>query len=1184
MRRSLAAFAPLSLILTLTCSAEPSGPAPSEGGDAGGRAVPAEAVELHNRGFAALENEQPADAETAYEKLAELLPGDPLPWANLAVARLRQQETEEALQAVAKGLEAAGEATEAAGRLHALRGAILDWAGRPEEALESYRRAAELAPTDPEVLYSLYRQAVSLGQPEAAGRVLERLVEVRPDNFVVLVERGKQAVQEGDREAATGVYLRLRELLWQAPPIAETALQGVFDALESGETTSARVPAARLENVLKVTPMYRESLRELSPGIQGTPLRRFAGEATARGGAWGEPVAVRFAGERLSEVATPGPASGQALGSSLVLGDLDGDGAVDSARIVATDPAQVEIRPIGGGEPRLLAAPAATGLLAADLRNDGALDLLAFGPGGVTVWEGTPPGSTEAGATLARAEDAATGLAGAGARAAAVVDYDIEADLDLVLAGGDTEEGGAALELYRNSLEGPLEAVGDRVFRDLRLPDGVRAVVASDLDRDGDPDLAVAGDFGVRWLDNLRHGQFRDRTEEAGLAGAPPVRSLVSADLDNDGLPDLAAAGPEGIALWRNRTGETGRFERWTVEGLPSGELAALVAADLDNDGRLDLAAAGPAGLSILAQRGEGDGKGGFRTLPVEGGPASATALAAADLDDDGDLDLLAAGPEGLHRLTNHGGNENGWLRVRLRGLTQGNSKNNVNAVGATVEVLAGTAYQLREHDGRVSHFGLGDREEADVLRVMWNNGVPQNRLDVAGERTLVEEQILKGSCPFLYTFDGSGIEFVTDLLWGSPAGLPVAEGVWAPADAEELVEVVGARVLPEGSDHPGRYDLRVTEELWEAAYFDYLRLWVVDHPEEVAVASSLRVIPGEVVPDRVLGSRGARPVAAAWDGRGRDVTERVRTRDHVYADGYEESLYQGLAREPWTFTFDLGPDLDRAPELADGGPVRLLLDGWIFPTDASINVALSQRPDSGVQAPRLEVETAAGWRTLMPAMGHPAGKTKTMVVDTPPLPPSEDGTRRLRIVTNQWISWDRIAWTPLPAGASDDAVRVVARLEPETADLRYRGFSELLRRAPNAPHEFDYGKVSTDSPWGVSRGPYTRFGDVRELLLADDSRSVVLGPGDEMALLFDASELPPPSEGHRRTVFLESHGWDKDFDKHTYAVERGSLPLPFHGMRVYPWGEDEEPPDPEAMEGFRREWLTREAAGPGGE
>ncbi|HEX6201492.1 MAG TPA: ASPIC/UnbV domain-containing protein, partial [Thermoanaerobaculia bacterium] len=473
-------------------------------------------------------------------------------------------------------------------------------------------------------------------------------------------------------------------------------------------------------------------------------------------------------------------------------------------------------------------------------------------------------------------------------------------------------------------------------------------------------------------------------------------------------------------------------------------------------------------------------------------------------------------------------------------------------------------AYQLREADGDVAWFGLGKRSSADLLRVVWPNGVPQDRLDVAADQLIVEEQVLKGSCPFLYTWDGEEVAFVTDLLWGAPIGLPVAEGVWAGADPSELVRVDGAAA------RDGRYLLRVTEELWEAAYFDHLRLWVVDHPADVEVASSLRILPGRQVDDEVLASRRVRPVAAAWDGRGEDATAAVAARDDVYADGYEASRFQGIAAEPWALTFDLGA--------APGGPVRLHLDGWIFPSDASLNVAVSQRPDGlAPTPPRLEVETAVGWQVLMPEMGFPAGKTKTMVVDTPPLPP---GATTLRIVTRQWLGWDRVAWTTAPA---DDAARVVAKLAPERADLRFRGFSKLVRRAPNAPHAYDYAATTTASPWLPFPGRYTRYGDVRELLAEPDDRSAILAPGDEIDLAFDVSGLPAPPAGWRRTVFLESHGWDKDADRNTWAPQSAE-PLPFRAMCGYPYGPDERFPDTPLHRRYREEWLTRvvEPAVPG--
>jgi hypothetical protein len=543
-----------------------------------------------------------------------------------------------------------------------------------------------------------------------------------------------------------------------------------------------------------------------------------------------------------------------------------------------------------------------------------------------------------------------------------------------------------------------------------------------------------------------------------------------------------------------------------------------------------------------------------FTRATVSGAASAARALAAADLDADGDLDLVASGATGLARLDNAGGNQNHWLDVRLQALTQGNDKINFFGLGATVEVRAGEAYQFRESDGGVVHFGLGEIEAPDLLRVTWTNGVPQNRIAPKRDQLIVEEQVLKGSCPFLYTETGRGIEFVTDLLWGAPLGMPVAEDVWAGWDFSELVRVDGAAAVR------GKWDLRITEELWEAAFFDLTRLWVVDHPATVEVASNLRVLPGTTIDDRVLAAADVRAVTAAWDGRGRDVTARVERRDDVYADGYRRGSAQGVAAEPWSFAFDLG--------LAPAAPVRLLLEGWIFPADASLNLAVAQRREQLVET-RVEMETASGWQPLVERMGDPPGKTKLMMIDTPPLPA---GVRKLRITTSKWLHWDRVRWTTAPR---DDEPRVVAKLAPATAVLRRRGFSRLERRAPNAPHHFDYGTVSLESPWLPFPGGYTRYGDVRELLVEPDDRQVILAPGDELALTFDAASLPAPPQGWRRTVFLESHGWDKDADRNTWEANQME-PLPFRAMKSYPYAEGESYPDTPELRRYRDEWLTR--------
>jgi Tfp pilus assembly protein PilF len=1098
-----------------------------------------QAVELRNLGLAQLENEQDVEAEATYRRLLQVETNDPLPLANLAVALLRQAKTDEALETIELALRKAPER----GDLLAIKGEILAFRTEAERAIETLRAAAEGAPAEPRIQYSLYRHATTIGSgataDAAAEEALRGLADLRPENLVVLLQLGKRALEEGDRALATRSFLRVRELLWQADPVASNLLAQTLDALEAGDLETALRPSRYLANVLMDTPMFQSSLAELyNRDTLAIPVERFADEPDPT--AFGDPVPIRFAATVVATAAGRGS-------HGLVSADLDGDGRPDIARLAADDEGTVlEIRLASAAAPARLLAGSLSGLLVVDLDNDGHLDLLAYGgapPAELVLWRNRGDGSFED-------RTASFGLDGVAAYAASPIDFDSEGDLDLAVA----LPGERVVDLWQNRLEGPLVAVGRDAMPHL-VPRVVYQLLARDLDRDGDTDLLLVHENGLTWLDNLRQGRFQNRSAIGGLRDVPATRAAESADLDNDGRPELVlAVEGRGLVVLRNLGGV---YEEASPSGLPaSGGFTSVVAFDADNDGRLDLAASSAESLVVFGNRGDLR----FEPLALPEGTPTGAAIAAADMDRDGDLDLLVSGEAGLVLLDNDGGNANHWLTVRLRGLDQENQKNNHFGYGASLEVRVGLAYQYREVTSPTTHFGLGLNQRADSLRMVWANGVPQHRIHPEVDQWIVEEQVLKGSCPFLYTWNGETVTFVTDLLWGAPIGMPVAPGQWADADPQELVLVEGAQ------PRDGHYDLRITEELWEAAYFDFVRLWVVDHPADVEVASSLRIVPGESVPERVLASRNLRTVARAWDGRGREVTRRLAARDDVYADGHPVGDYQGLTPEPWSLTFDLG--------VAPAAPVRLLLDGWVFPADASLNLALAQRGDLPPPFTRLEVLDGDEWRTLLDPMGFFAGKTKTMVIDTPALPP---GASRLRIVTSRWLSFDRLAWSTTPA---DDEAEVVARLTPARAELRHRGFSRLVRHAPNAPHAYDYTEVSTESPWLPLAGRYTRFGDVRELLEEGDDRLVILAAGDDLRVLFDVRELPPPAPGHERTVFLESYGWDKDADRNTWEAQRVE-PLPFRAMSGYPYGPGETYPDSLLLREYRERWLTREIAPP---
>lgn len=1191
MLRKLSALLVLAALAACDATAQPSeepSEQPSE-----------EMVRLRSVGYAQLENEREVEAESTFRELIDLAPEEPLGHANLGVALLRQARHEPALAAIERALDLGGDRAD----LLLIRADILLSGGRNEEALADYRRAARTAPDDPETQYALLQHAeiMSGAEAEADRRdAVERLRRLRPDNLVVLLLSGAAALADGDRGRASDDYLRVRELIWQAQPIAERVLEELLDALEAGDLDRTGRPAQQLRNVMVGTSGWRSSRAEVQTDIQGLPVERFEDEEP--GEDFGPASPARFRATRIDNA----PTSGRAL----EVADLDGDDRPDIARVASgaapdggarglepggrgnASAANRSARPSSGARLELrraatgFATPAAapeTGarvLVVGDADNDRRLDAIAVGDP-LAVWrvDDTP-----------RFGDASDRfLSGAlAATAADLIDFDSDGDLDLAVATTD-----GVPDLLRNvsaegAFEGPLEALGRQALPEVEAR-RYHHLQATDADRDGDTDLLLAHDEGVLWLDNLRQGRFAERTPPApspGLLGRlislvsgdepatsalsteAPVRVVRTADLDRDGVPEFLLAGDSTLILKRHEDGAVAPFPLSSESAaLPDGA-TDLTVLDADNDGRLDLALVAEGELRVLTQTSDSGPEAlEFRLARLLSAPRDAgfTAVRAEDLDGDGDQDLVAAGGTGLYRIENLDGAENHWLRVRLVGLDIGNQKNNVFGRGTTIEVKSGRAYQYFEVDRSITHIGLGNRRQPDLVRVVWANGVPQNRLDPGENMTIVEEQVLKGSCPFLYTWDGEKVAFVTDLLWGAPLGMPLADGVWNGYDPDELVRVDGA------APRDGFYDLRITEELWEAAYFDRVRLWVVDHPRDVAVASNLRIVPGRGhvgrPPDGVVASAGIRPVVHATDGRGRDVTGRVRARDEVYADGYRRSRYQGHAAEPWAFTFDLGE--------APGGPVRLWLDGWVFPADASLNLAIAQAVEHGgpeMVMTRLEVETANGWQPLLDPMGFPPGKTKTMVVDTPPLPA---GASKLRIVTTRWLHWDKVAWSTDISGEHGSDVVVKARLDAATADLAYRGFSAPTRTAPNGPHLFDYQRTSTESPWLAFPGRYTRFGDVRELLTGVDDRQVVIGPGDEVRLLFDARGLEPPKPGFTRTVFLESFGWDKDADRNTWKAD-SNLPLPFQAMSGYPYGHGESYPRTPELDAYRAEWLTR--------
>jgi hypothetical protein len=124
------------------------------------------------------------------------------------------------------------------------------------------------------------------------------------------------------------------------------------------------------------------------------------------------------------------------------------------------------------------------------------------------------------------------------------------------------------------------------------------------------------------------------------------------------------------------------------------------------------------------------------------------------------------------------------------------------------------------------------------------------------------------------------------------------------------------------------------------------------------------------------------------------------------------------------------------------------------------------------------------------------------------------------------------------------------------------------------------YNEVSSTGPYARFQGSYTRYGAVQPLLAEVDDRMAIFGPGEEVALEFDPSSLPPAPEGWTRDYLFFAHGFVKDMD--FYAAHASTVgPLPFNSMGRYPYPPSQTFPPAEPFLDYLLDYLSRYDSGP---
>jgi hypothetical protein len=184
------------------------------------------------------------------------------------------------------------------------------------------------------------------------------------------------------------------------------------------------------------------------------------------------------------------------------------------------------------------------------------------------------------------------------------------------------------------------------------------SIAAADLDGDGDQDLVSANQEGrsLTVFFQLSSGSFSAPLVLGGLGVTDLPVSVAAADLDGDGDQDLVSANREGHNLTVFFQLSPGIFQASPLAlggpGVTNGPFS-VAAADVDGDGDRDLVSANELGdnLTVFFQLSPGS----FQAFPLTLGGSGVTngprSVAAADVDGDGDQDLVSANSEG-HNLT----------------------------------------------------------------------------------------------------------------------------------------------------------------------------------------------------------------------------------------------------------------------------------------------------------------------------------------------------------------------------------------------------------------------------------------------------------------------------------------------------------------------------------------------------
>lgn len=1060
-------------------------------------------------------------------------------------------------------------------------------------------------------------------QLEGCRKSLEAVLAKEPKSARANFILGIYYQHVGDAEAAAKCYEAVRAVDAKDPFVLYKYAEVLLRLGKTDEATKV------LEQVIELDPGFVSAVYRLSQQYQRSgkrdrvkpllerfsKLRAFelaggtfvAGEAYSEGGKYYQavgadnlplPAIEQKTGRRVvlsPNVRKFGEASsawkwagGDVRIPGIAAGDLDGDGDLDLCLCGAGG--QLVVYTNDGSGNFTAGSPLCDRVVSValgDVDNDGALDVWAGREGEDWLLLNDGKGKlTRADAPKLQESSLANGTC--------FFDIDSDGDLDLlstqiksgsIPAQGDSQA--AASRLWTNNRNGSWANQAES-WGLISGDTPIAAVVAADFDNDRDLDLIIFPD-GKRapsgWL-NDRGGAYRRLDGKTLGCEADEVISATTGDPDKDGYQDLLVCTRSGVRLYRNLGGfrfeENADFTRQFGPLKPTGGCFA----DIDNDGDLDLVFAdaqradGEFGPVLLVNRSPAQGF--FDACAADPGnllngisyKANASCV-VADFTGDGRCDLLLW-PAGEQPMLLENATQGGhWIQFDLRGTATKDqkSRSNNSAIGARVEIKSGRILQQYVIGG-----STGPTSSAP-LRVHAGLG---DQAKVEWLRILWPDAALQAELEL----SADRTATITELnRKGSSCPYLFA---WTGSRYEFVCDFGGTGGLgfllspgkyapPDPTEYVPLPNLKPLNGTY--SFRCVTPLEEVTYFDEAKLVAVDHPAGTQIYPNEMMAVSGPAPPFEIFCVR--------ETIDPAHAvDGSNRDVTDLLRRVDRRYVGPVAQDVRfmgvAQPHLVDlefpAGAGKLSdHEQLVLVLNGWVEYGYSSTNYAASQAGvELKAPTISVWREgkWVPVLVQVGYPAGVNHLMTVDMTSVwKEGDSRLRIETNMDLYWDRIF---LAVSRGKD-VAPVRELGATHAELRHLGYPREYSPDGARPNLSDYDNIDRDVAWKLMAGDYTRFGNVRDLLTLADDRFVIMGHGDEIAMEFSAAELPPVAEGFQRSFLLKTDSYCKDMDLYT-AYPDTVTPLPFHGMSGYPYGAGEQyPRTPETIK-YQQEYNTRRA------